>query len=225
MSKADDSASREAARRIIEHTTTDDHDSDSRAIVELFYSLVTLLPATELGTEVLSRARHTTVARAAPSPRGAQPSPSPPDASRLSRLARLTGRPLPAHIALALALVFTTTLLLLPRGRFEPSAALYLRGTGAARDARGVALLGDDELLIFASGLSELERGYRYVAWNVQGGIYGRLGTMTTIGGDRARLQTLADTLPDQLEVTIEPSTATGAPSGPTVLAGFRPDA
>ena len=220
-------ASRAIARRILDHTTMLGRDADERPVLELFYSLVVLLPPTEIGADVLATARSAATGRPSPLRREA-PEPESQPAAGERRRRRLVARsvriPLPAFIVLALALVFTTTLLLLPRGHFEPSAAIYLVGTGAARSARGVALLGLDELQIFTSGLSRLERGYRYVAWDVDGATYNRLGTMTSIGNDRARLRVPAESLPRQLEVTIEPSTSIGTPSGPTVLAGFLGD-
>lgn len=129
-------------------------------------------------------------------------------------------------IGLGTAIVFLAVLLFLPQHQLRPVDAIYLTGTGAARAARGVVLVDQDEMLVFTNGLSELERGYRYVVWAGVASDRQRLGSLVSLGDGRARL--LAG-LPDQIaaapaelfEVTIEESTHTGPPSGPTVLAGF----
>jgi hypothetical protein len=123
-------------------------------------------------------------------------------------------------VVTAIVLV-AAALVLLPVGAFQAEGVVYLSGTGAARQARGVALHSGEELIIYAEGLSRLERGYRYVAWNRVGEATTRLGSLVVLGGGRVRLRVRADEKPMQLEITIERSTGTGGPEGPAVLAGF----
>jgi len=234
-------ACRDAATRIV----TGDRSAppaSTRENLELFYALTALLPdppPTEATPEpaaprragavpapralVPPRARARPRARAAP---GAEE--TPPGRGRPAATVRHGGVriPTPALVALLVALAFVTVLLLLPRPtrHAEPEFALYLVGTGAARSARGVALIGAGELTIFASGLSELEAGYRYVAWSTTDEGYERIGTLTVLGPGRARLRGRTDEDPSLIEVSIEPSSATGRPTGPMVLAGFAED-
>lgn len=235
-------AARNVARRILHGgpASSVPTDPDERALLRAFYALTLLLPG---------ETRFDASPGTAPgeSSHGAPPPVSPtqrrtPDAdpertgsqpgSREKKPLRRRGHaerstvhlPVAAFGALLSALVFIAVLLMLPRPPgFEPGAALYLTGTGAARDARGVALSGGGDLLLFASGLSELERGYRYVAWLVRDGEYERLGTLTTLGAGRARLATRIGEPVSHVEVSIEPAASTGGPGGPTVLAGIDP--
>jgi hypothetical protein len=130
--------------------------------------------------------------------------------------------PIAAVVAVAAAIVLLAGALLLTRDAFEPQRAIYLTGTGAAGNAAGAVLVDADELILFASGLSRLERGYRYVAWEVRAGRHRRIGAMVALGDGRARLRVRRsrENLPDLVEITIEPSTSTDGPDGPRVLVG-----
>lgn len=199
----------EAARRILSETSEPVSHDATRETLEAFYALVQLLPAEESDELV-----------------GAAPEPSdavPPGGGRGTEARRRRRRTVAVPVvAIIAALLFVTALLFVPRGGFAPQDAVYLSGTGAARAARGVVLVGRRRTIVFASGLSELTPGYRYVAWRVDDEGYERIGSMVTLGGGRARLRVELLVEAEQIEVTIEPSASTGAPDGPTVLAGFR---
>ena len=224
MSELDDwvaKACRDAATRIV----TGDRSAppaSTRENLELFYALTALLPDPPANDET---GEDTT---GAATPGGER---TPGNAARprgrarhaAAMLQRSVRVPLPGFAALLVALAFATVLLALarPPREPEPEHAVYLAGTGAARSARGVALLGGGELTLFASGLSDLEAGYRYVAWSTTDERHERIGTLTVLGPGRARLVAAVDAEPSLIEVTIEPSAATGRPTGPLVLAGF----
>lgn len=215
----------DAAKRILADSATADNATNEA--LQTFYALVQLLPEREAGGFPAAK-DHEPPDRASaertPAP-GARRSRGRADASgatRARRAPRTVTLPVAALVAIVAALVFVTTLLFLPRGGFAPESAIYLSGTGAARAARGVALASRDRTVVFASGLSELTSGYRYVAWRVDEDGYERIGSMVTLGAGRARLRAAAALEAEQIEVTIEQSTSTGEPEGPTVLAGFR---
>lgn len=198
----------EAARRILSGTSAPTGDERTRAMLETFYALVQLLPPGEVADDPVTDGR----AGGADDARGT---------GKTERKSHRVTLPVAALVAIIAALIFVTALLFLPRDSFAPEDVIYLSGTGAARAARGVVLAGNDETVIFASGLSELTRGYRYVAWRVDEDVYRRVGSMIALGTGRARLRT-PTVRAEQIEITIEPSTSTGEPEGPTVLAGFR---
>ncbi|MFW6260669.1 MAG: hypothetical protein ACOC6J_03715 [Spirochaetota bacterium] len=198
----------DAARRILADTAETAADSATNEALQTFYALVQLLPQRE--------------ASGFPAASDHEPPPAASRRAKARRTRHTVAIPVAALVALIVALVFVATLLFLPRDGFAPETAVYLSGTGAARAARGVALAGQERTIIFASGLSELTSGYRYVAWRVDEDGYERLGSLVTLGAGRARLRTAAAPDAEQIEVTIEQSTSTGDPKGPTVLAGFR---
>jgi hypothetical protein len=217
----------DAAKRILADTAEPAADSATNEALQTFYALVQLLPQREAGGFPASNDDEP------PDVASAQQTPAPrlrgnrrrADASgraKARRSRRAVTVPVAALVAVLAALVFVTTLLFLPRERFAPETAVYLSGTGAARAARGVTLASRQQTIIFASGLSELTSGYRYVAWGVGEDGYERIGSLVTLGAGRARLRTAMALGAEQIEITIEPSTSTGGPDGPTVLAGFR---
>ncbi|MFW5689325.1 MAG: hypothetical protein ACOC1U_07125 [Spirochaetota bacterium] len=229
--------SHEAARLIrVAHDGVEPHppSPEARPYLEAFYALAALLPETELPPRLAAERMRRVARLAGHDPRAAdEPEPTltgtgePPRPGRAGNVRR-AGRagtvaiPIAALVVLVVALVFVTTLLVLPRQEFSPENALYLFGTGAGSGARGVVLSGGEVLIVFASGLERLERGYRYVGWTVSEGVYERVGSLVALGAGRLRLQTRRAGPLSHFEVTIEPATATGQPVGPTVLAGFQ---
>jgi hypothetical protein len=205
---ADREAALRAARAILSHRPPEPDDAAAREHLERFFALADLLPvpATPLNLN-----------------------PGRPAATRHPARRRATvALPRIAVIVLLVALTFVTVLNFLPReDGFAPRDAIYLSGTGAARTARGAVLMDGGDLLVFASGLSDLESGYRYVVWLRLEDGYERAGSPVYLGDGRIRFAGTrpgASTSPiDQVEITIEEATNTGGPEGPVVLAGFGP--
>ncbi len=192
-------AAQRAARAIQHGSPVPVDDPQARAYAEAFYSLAALLPPATEGSPSRPPRHDAEDARR-------------PKARRVTLYAIV----LCTVIALALALALRQP------DRFDPQGAIFLVPTAAAPTARGVVLITDDRLLLFASGLSQLESGYRYVLWRVDSGGHHRIGSVVALGSGRVRLHAGLREEPSRLEVTIERSTATGAPTGPTVLAGLR---
>lgn len=197
------SAAERAARAIERREPVPTSDPEARAYAEAFYALAALLPPAP-NASASYRPHQDRSAPARNAIRGAT--------RRVALYA--------AAVVTIIALVFA--FVLRQPDRFEPHSAIYLVPTAASPTARGVVLVADDRLLLFASGLSQLERGYRYVLWRVDSGDHFRIGSVVSLGSGRVRLRADVHEEPSRLELTIEQSTATGAPSGPTVLAGLR---
>ena len=210
MNACPDAAAR-AARAILTREHVPHSDAQARAYAQTFYSLAALLPASEPAGEPAPPREDAT--------HGEEPA-GRPAAERGTRSRRVRAGLVGLVLLVAIAAV-GLAFLLLPRDRFDPRGAIYLEPTAAAPAARGVALLADGQLLLYASGLSELERGYRYVLWSVESGAYRRIGSVVGLGTGNVRLRAGFREEPSRLELTIEPATATGNPSGPTVLAGL----
>ena len=202
MSKTDDAA-RKAARALISGRRPD--TESGREYLASVFALVDLLPRPERALNLTGKASESR------------------DASSTRKPQKTVAIPRFALAALLAAIVFVTVLLFIPRPGFAPEQSIALFPTGAARDAQGTLLVGGERYLIFASGLSELEQGYRYVLWSVNEGAYTRLASLVYLGDGRVRHAGSA-AAPAHVEVTIESSTGTLEPAGPTVLVGLAED-
>ena len=200
-----------AAKAIERREPVPTSDPQARAYAEAFYALAVLLPPVAYES-VSSRPRRV----AGEDTTGAPGRDRRPGTRGAMHRLTLYAAAFVTVIALVLVLV------LRPPDRFEPRNAIYLVPTAAAPTARGVVLVAEDELLLYASGLSALESGYRYVLWRVDSGDHRRIGSVVSLGSGRVRLRAGVGEEPSRLELTIEQVTATGPPTGPTVLAGLR---
>ncbi|MFW5716509.1 MAG: hypothetical protein ACOC0E_03585 [Spirochaetota bacterium] len=248
----------EAARLIVQA----DHEPEAtlrptgektRGAIELFLSLSSLLPPLDdeenavhdslrdsSVTPATDRPAASGVRAAAGTDVSDENEPRPRRGELFARPRKLWPKRVPPVPVLIVATAVVTLLaatLVIPGRSFEPEAAIYLDGTGAAADARGVVLADEDTVLVYLSGVSDLEQGYRYVAWGVDNAGARRLGTLSMVGSGRARLRLDARAagtapegpdrrgsplLPARVEVTIESSTSAGEPEGPVVAAGAR---
>lgn len=124
-------------------------------------------------------------------------------------------------VIVALILSIAANVLLLRSNGFRPDTALYLIGTEAATEARGVLLSEGESHTLHVSGLEELTRGYRYVAWIHNGTAYQWAGPITLLDGGNGRLLMNGSSDLESIEVTIEETGKSATPEGPRVLVGL----
>lgn len=222
-------ASARAARIILGIDEAPDRQQPSpeesgESLLNTFYSLAQLTPPAGMPVTVRSRVEDHLARAAAALPSQSAKARSDTKPSALRRLAgRKVRLPMTAAamICLALLLSIGANVLLARNTGFRPAESVYLSGTGSAPDARGVLLADSERVVLFASGLAELTTGYRYVAWTSDSGTMRRLGTLTALGPNTARLLIPETQLHDVVVVSIEASSSSREPEGPQVLLGL----